>query len=73
VQGTITNAVRAGLIFFLFYLIHAGTITLGQYFSLSIYSFWLFFPLQQIAPFIAAYRETEASLENYKKFNEYVS
>ncbi len=67
VQGTITNATRAGLIFFLFYLIFAKVITLGQYFSLSIYSFWLFFPLQQIAPFIAAYRETEASLENYKK------
>lgn len=67
VQGTITNAVRAGLMFFLFYLIYTDVITLGQYFSLNIYSFWLFFPLQQIAPFISAYRETEASLENYKK------
>lgn len=67
VQGTITNAVRAGLIFFLFYLIYNGTITLGQYFSLNIYSFYLFFPLQQIAPFIAAYREAEASLANYEK------
>ena len=67
VQGTITNAVRAGLVFFLFYLIYNHTITLGQYFSLNIYSFFLFFPLQQIAPFISAYRETEASLENYKK------
>lgn len=67
VQGTITNAARAGLIFFLFYLIYTKTITLGQYFSLNIYSFWLFFPLQQIAPFIAAYRETEASLANYEK------
>ena len=67
VQGTITNAARAGLVFFLFYLIFTGTITLGQYFSLSIYSFWLFFPLQMIAPFIAAYRETEASLANYEK------
>lgn len=67
VQGTITNAVRAGLVFFLFYLIYNGTITLGQYFSLNIYSFWLFFPLQQVAPFIAAYRETEASLANYQK------
>ncbi len=67
VQGTITNAIRAGLVFFLFYLIYTKTITLGQYFSLNIYSFWLFFPLQQIAPFIAAYRETEASLANYEK------
>ncbi len=67
VQGTITNAVRAGLVFFLFYLIYTKTITLGQYFSLNIYSFFLFFPLQQIPPFIAAYRETEASLANYEK------
>lgn len=67
VQGTVTNAARAGLVFFLFYLIFTKTITLGQYFSLNIYSFWLFFPLQAIAPFIAAYRETEASLSNYEK------
>lgn len=67
VQGTVTNAARAGLVFFLFYLIFTRTITLGQYFSLNIYSFWLFFPLQAIAPFIAAYRETEASLSNYEK------
>lgn len=67
VQGSITNAVRAGLLFFLFYLIYTKTITLGEYFSLNIYSFWLFFPLQQIAPFITAYRETEASLANYEK------
>jgi ATP-binding cassette subfamily B protein len=67
VQGTITNAARAGLVFFLFYLIYTRTITLGQYFSLNIYSFFLFIPLQSIAPFITAYRETEASLANYKK------
>ncbi len=67
VQGTITNAIRAGLVFFLLYLIYTRTITIGQYFSLNIYSFWLFFPLQQIAPFIAAYRETEASLAHYQK------
>lgn len=67
VQGTITNAIRAGLVFFLLYLIYNQTITLGQYFTLNIYSFWLFFPLQQIAPFISAYRETEASLANYSK------
>ena len=67
VQGTITNGVRALLVLFLFYLIYTRTITLGQYFSLNIYSFFLFFPLQQIAPFIAAYREAEASLSNYEK------
>lgn len=70
VQGTITNAIRAGLIFFLLYLIYNGTITIGQYFSLNIYSFFLFFPLQQIAPFISTYRQAEASLANYSKLME---
>ncbi len=70
VQGTITNAMRAALVFFLFYLIYTRIITLGQYFSLNIYSFFLFFPLQQIGPFIATYREAEASLANYHKLME---
>ncbi len=70
VQGTITNAIRAGIILFLFTLIYNGTITLGQYFSLNIYSFFLFFPLQQIAPLIATYREAQASLANYHKLME---
>ncbi len=65
VQGTVTNAVRAGLYLFLFYLIFTRRITLGQYLSLNIYSFWLFFPLGQIAGFIGSYRQAEASLANY--------
>ncbi|HEV7702433.1 MAG TPA: ABC transporter ATP-binding protein [Candidatus Paceibacterota bacterium] len=70
VQGTITNAIRAGMIFFLLYLIYNRTITIGQYFSLNIYSFFLFFPLQQVAPFISMYRQAEASLANYSKLME---
>jgi ATP-binding cassette subfamily B protein len=67
VQGTVTNAIRAGLYLFLFYLIFTKKITFGQYVSLNIYSFWLFFPLSQIASFIATYRQAEASLANYEK------
>ncbi|MES2214347.1 MAG: ABC transporter ATP-binding protein [Patescibacteria group bacterium] len=67
VQGTVTNFIRAGIYFFLFYLIFVQKITLGEYLSLSFYSFWLFFPLAQIAPFISTYRQAEASLENYTK------
>lgn len=65
VQGTLTNTVRAGLYLFLFYLIFTETITIGQYFSLNIYTFWLFFPLQAIPGFIASYRQAEASIANY--------
>jgi ATP-binding cassette subfamily B protein len=67
IQGTVTNTVRAGLYLFLFYLIFIQKITLGQYLSLNIYSFWLFFPLGQISGYIATYRQAEASLANYKK------
>jgi ATP-binding cassette subfamily B protein len=67
IQGTVTNIVRAGLYLFLFYLIFIQKITLGQYLSLNIYSFWLFFPLGQISGYIATYRQAEASLANYKK------
>lgn len=67
IQGTVTNAVRAGLYLFLFYLVFTQRITLGQYLSLNIYSFWLFFPLSQITSFIGSYRQAEASLENYQK------
>ncbi len=67
VQGTVTNFIRAGLYFFLFYLIFTETITFGQYLSLNIYSFWLFFPMAQITSFISTYRQAEASLANYSK------
>lgn len=67
IQGTVTNTVRAGLYLFLFYLIFIQKITLGQYLSLNIYSFWLFFPLGQISAYISTYRQAEASIANYKK------
>jgi len=65
VQGTVTNMIRAGLYLFLFYLIFTERITFGEYLSLNIYSFWLFFPLAQISTFMATYRQAEASLANY--------
>ncbi|MBX4198795.1 ABC transporter ATP-binding protein/permease [Candidatus Parcubacteria bacterium] len=70
VQGTVTNFIRAGLYLFLFYLIFTERITFGQYLSLNIYSFWLFFPMAQITSFISTYRQAEASLANYSKLME---
>lgn len=70
VQGTVTNAIRALLYLFLFYLIFTQKITLGQYISLNIYSFWLFFPIAQFAAYVATYRTAEASLANYQSLME---
>ncbi|MBX4189346.1 ABC transporter ATP-binding protein/permease [Candidatus Parcubacteria bacterium] len=67
IQGTVTNLIRAGLYLYLFFLVFTQKITFGQYLSLNIYSFWLFFPLSQITTFISTYRQAEASLENYSK------
>ena len=47
------------------YLIFAQQITVGQFFSLLIYSFFIFGPLQELGNVINVYRETEVSLKNF--------
>jgi len=44
-------------------LIYNQTITFGQFFSLFIYSFFVFGPLQEIGTVVNTYREAEASLK----------
>jgi ATP-binding cassette subfamily B protein len=48
------------------YLIFTQRISVGQFFSLFIYSFFIFGPLQELGNVINVYRETEASLENFE-------
>ncbi len=48
------------------YLIYTRQISVGQFFSLWIYSFFIFGPLQELGTVINIYRETEASLENFQ-------
>ena len=48
------------------YLIFARQITVGQFFSLFIYSFFIFGPLQELGNVINIYRETEVSLANFQ-------
>ena len=66
VQGTTVNALRTGILFLMLYLIFARSITVGQFFALWIYSFFIFGPLQELGSVIAVYRETEASLANFQ-------
>lgn len=49
------------------YLIYTQRITVGQFFSLFIYSFFIFGPLQELGNVVNAYRETEASLDNFEQ------
>ena len=62
IQGTAVNALRTSIMFLMLYLIYVQAITVGQFFSLFIYSFFIFGPLQELGNVINTYRETEASL-----------
>jgi ATP-binding cassette subfamily B protein len=66
IQGTSVNALRTCLLFLMLYLIFAREITVGQFFSLWIYSFFIFGPLQELGNVINTYRETEVSLQNFQ-------
>jgi len=67
IQGTFVNLLRTSLLFLMLYLIFTQKITVGQFFSLLIYSFFIFGPLQELGSIINTYRETEVSLENFRK------
>jgi ATP-binding cassette subfamily B protein len=61
-QGTCVNLLRTSILFLMLYLIFTQRISVGQFFSLFIYSFFIFGPLQELGNIINIYRETEASL-----------
>jgi ATP-binding cassette subfamily B protein len=67
IQGTAVNALRTSIMFLMLYLIYTQAITVGQFFSLFIYSFFIFGPLQELGNVINVYRETEASLLRFQK------
>ncbi|HEX4273842.1 MAG TPA: ABC transporter ATP-binding protein [Bryobacteraceae bacterium] len=66
VQGTFVNLLRTSILFLMLYLIFTQRISVGQFFSLFIYSFFIFGPLQELGNVVNTYRETEASLENFE-------
>ncbi|HTQ80763.1 MAG TPA: ABC transporter ATP-binding protein, partial [Thermoanaerobaculia bacterium] len=66
IQGTAVNALRTSILFLMLYLIYTRQVTVGQFFSLFIYSFFIFGPLQDLGSVINTYRETEASLETFQ-------
>ena len=66
IQGTFVNFIRQCIMFILLWLIFKDTITPGQLMTLTLYSFFIFGPLQQIGDIIISYREAEASLSNFE-------
>ena len=67
IQGTLVNLLRTAIMFMMLYLIFTRQITIGQFFSLFIYSFYIFGPLQELGNIINIYREAEVSLDNFRK------
>lgn len=66
VQGTLVNFLRNSILFLMMYLIYDGQITVGEFFALFLYSFFIFGPLQELGNIINTYRETEVSLANFR-------
>jgi ATP-binding cassette subfamily B protein len=66
IQGTSVNFIRTSIIFVMLYLIYIQQITVGEFFSLFLYSFFIFGPLQSLGEIINTYREAEVSLNNFE-------
>ncbi len=66
IQGSAVNFLRTSILGLMLYLIFIQEITFGQFFSLWIYSFFIFGPLQELGNVINIYREAEVSLKNFQ-------
>ncbi len=66
IQGTCVNLLRVSILGVMMYLIFSEKITVGQFTTLFIYSFFIFGPLQELGNIINIYREAEVSLANFK-------
>jgi ATP-binding cassette subfamily B protein len=66
-QGTVLSVLRHGILFLALYLVFRNELTVGDYFSLFIYSFWVLAPMQDLGFVVNTYRETEASLAMFEE------
>ncbi len=66
VQGTLINFIRTSILGFLLYLVFVHRVTFGEFFSLYIYSFFIFGPLQDMGTVINNYRDAEVALAKFE-------
>ena len=62
-QGTMINLLRSAILFLMLWLIFRGDISLGEFFSILFYSFFLFNPLAELGTVATSYQEARASGE----------
>lgn len=67
IQGTVINGLRMALLLLMLWLVFTQAITLGQFFSLMFYSFFIFQPLTMLGEVSTSYQETKASLEKLEE------
>jgi len=67
IQGTLINGLRAIIMFVMLYLMFNHFMSLGQFFTLLFYSFFLFNPLAEMGPLAEHYQEARASNEELNK------
>lgn len=62
-QGTMISTLRLVLLFMMLWLLYTKAISLGEFFTLYIYSFVIFGPLYDLGNVASTYQETKASME----------
>lgn len=67
IQGTMINFLRACIMFLMIWLIFKGQVSLGEFFSLLFYSFFLFNPLGELSQVAEQYQAARASSGELKK------
>jgi ATP-binding cassette subfamily B protein len=66
-QGTAINLFRAAFILQMLILLYYRLISIGEFLSMFLYSFFLFSPLGEIGNVVTKYAETRASLANVER------
>jgi ATP-binding cassette subfamily B protein len=67
IQGTVVNALRSLLLLLMLWLIFEQYITVGEFFSLLFYSFFIFNPLSELGTVATQYQEARASYERLEE------
>lgn len=67
IQGTMINFMRSAILFTMLWLIFESHITIGAFFTLMIYSFFIFGPLAEFGNTISQYQEAKASYEQLQE------
>ncbi len=68
IQGTAINLLRSGLLLLMVVLIYQSKLSVGQLFSVMMYSFYIFGPMYELGTVATTYYESKASLEAVDDF-----